>query len=303
MSKNINPKLDNVTDSLHLILNAIPSAIEEIISFEKVEHMELCEALKYWVEQLRLIFGYPITIELIHGNNEYGIDLYIDLGNKDKAKFAIQVKSYKDIEKSNFNDSVYSQIAKSKKHGLSKLIFAFAADLTKQNKISHILSEIHTYNVLEDIIIVLNSRELFTIFYVYKRKLRAVDYLNLNFHNILQLANSFTNLLSNEYRKAKVSISLEYLNKEKSKGLQISLKHRIDVYESNLLDRVGNIQDDDKIIIPQEKIEHLEIFDNEQKVFSYNQGDLTITKKPDIVLFTIQSLSEEGSILSKIENM
>lgn len=88
--------------------------------------------------KFEIIFSLPVKLEIIHGNNEDGIDIYVDLMNGKSIRFAMQVKTYGDICKSNFNESVFAQIGKTTMHSLDKLVFVFAADLTVQeNKISH----------------------------------------------------------------------------------------------------------------------------------------------------------------------
>ena len=179
-------------------------------------------------------------MEIIHGSNEYGIDLYIDLEKGERIKFALQVKSHSDISKSSFIESIHAQIEKSIRHGLERLVFAFAADLTKQErKINNALGEIHTRNTVKDYIIVLNAPELYTMYNVYLKKLHPVDFLNINTSNVMELANKFSKLLSNNKRMAKVSISLEYNNRTNNdEGFHVFLRSNEDNNDTNLVDRL-----------------------------------------------------------------
>ena len=306
MSEYAGSREENAINNLSLILNAKPSPVKDTTIFETISHPELCKAVKFWFEQLRLLFGEPINVEIVHGNNEDGIDLYINLLKEPIIRFAIQIKSYGDIKKGNFNDSVYAQIGKSIKHALTRLVFAFAADLTSQDgKISHILSEIHKHNAIKSCLFVLNSAELLTIYNVYKNNLFAVDYLNINFENIFNLTTSIANLLSNERRKVKVSLELKYINnKAFSEGYRISLKHNLSGTDIGILDKQENLKEGESIAIPSKNIEIFEVTkDREEKIFSKKVDEIRLFKTRKIIPISFQALSIESEILSELSNL
>lgn len=148
MSNESNTRLNDSVDVLHSLLDVIPSAQEDTIIFKNIPHEELCKAVRYWFDQTRLCFGEPTQIEMIHGTNEAGIDIYLDLLKQPSVRFAFQLKSYSDIQdkEQSFSEKVHSQINRSHKHNLTKIVVGFAADMTdkEQNgKVNYVTSDIH----------------------------------------------------------------------------------------------------------------------------------------------------------------
>ena len=105
---------------------------------------ELDNALEYWLDQSKMIFGEVGKIEKTHGPQEVGIDLSLNL-LQSNFRFGVQIKTYHDITKKDFVMKVLAQKSQSLRHGLSKYLIGFAADMTdnKQKlKVQFLTSEL-----------------------------------------------------------------------------------------------------------------------------------------------------------------
>lgn len=298
-------RLENAIDTLNIILNSVSSEVEETYNFRNISHLELCRAVKYWIEQLRILFGESISVEIVHGYNEDGIDLFIDLLNEKQIRFAVQIKSYEDIKDKHLNDAVHAQIGKSKKHILSRLVFAFAGDLnneTQEKRISIVLSEIHKINAIEPSISFVSPREFYTIYKVYKEKGYPVDYLNLNLNNIITLANSISHALTNEKRKAIVSIKLEYPINHDNNAFKVSFSHGLKEEGLALLDRIENLKEGEHIVIPKDTLTEFNIYEGEEKIFD-QISDLTIIKSSRIIPISFYLLDPSDEVLNQLINI
>src|SRR6266540_5907039 len=105
------------------------SKIEDTKIFSNINHQTLIDAFIYWIDQSKLIFGEPVKFLDIQNIKDSGVDIYFEL-LQSKTQFGVQVKTFGDIQKSDFSQSLSAQISDSHTYPISKYVVAFAGDLT-----------------------------------------------------------------------------------------------------------------------------------------------------------------------------
>lgn len=308
MSDQEDVRLNNSINVLHTLIDIIPSPEKETRQFKDVSHDELCKALKFWLDHTKLFFGEVTQIDVIQGPNDAGIDVYIDLLKSPPIKFAIQVKSHGDIKigKQSLSEKVHSQINRSHKHNLRKLIVTFAGDMTdskQNNKVNYVTSDIHQMKGNNDYILLISPAQLVTIYNTYKNNSNPLDFINFNLQNSIMLASGLSRAFSNERRKAKVSINLEYpKEKGEENGLKINFTYKLKEDELKLLSRMESLKENDEIIIKKDQLQDFNIYEGEKKIFSGTEGDLIIKGESKLCKINFQTLNG-SEILSTLNDV
>jgi len=298
------PAKDSI-DTLSVLLDAIPAPKEDTDEFENIKQEDICDAIKYWIDQTKTFFGEPVQVMIFHNPREEGIDMSIDL-LKSKVKFGIQVKTYGDIQKTkSFADKIHSQINRSSKHNLPKCVLAFAGDLSNQSqnlKVTGAIAEIHQTN--DDYVFIIPPMNLMTIFKVYKNKDNPSQFINLNsIERAIILARGITKALSNDKREAKVTINLHYPQTVgDDKGFKVSL--RVKGGEYSLWDRIENVNPGEEVVIPKDQIEEFNVTDNEGNPVLAEKidSDLIIQPEKKYLSMNLQTVSLKGKIFDSIDN-
>lgn len=299
MSNQINARRNDSIDVLHSLLDVIPSPVDGTVNFKNIPHEQLSRALKFWLDQTRLCFGEVTQTEIIHGKNEAGIDIFIDLLKSPPIRFAFQVKSYEDIEdgKQSLSEKVHAQINRSHKHNLMKLVVAFAGDMTdskQSDKINYVTSDIHQIKGDNEYVSLISPSQLLTIYNTYKNNLNPLDFINFNLGNCARLAVGLTKSMSNEKRKAKVSINLEYpKDKDEENSLRMNFTYRLKEDELKLIPRLENLSDNDEIVITKDQLQEFSVYEGDKKIFSGIEGDLILTNTPIVYLIKFQTFGDK----------
>lgn len=196
------------------ILQPTQSKTEETKQFKGVPHDNILYAYKYWLEYLRLLIREPFTIEILQGLQDAGVDLIIKF-LKSGSKIGIQVKSYQDLNRPNFQQEVMSQISHSKKHGLEKLLLIPCGDLTNRshnNKIPNLMSNVSQMN--DDYVFFIQPQQSLPVYQCYISQKHPLSYLGRS-KDVLDLFQGLGQIFSNDDYNARVHIDFKYKHPEK----------------------------------------------------------------------------------------
>jgi hypothetical protein len=75
-----------------------------------------------------------VLIEKLQSLQDAGVDVAIYFPES-KFRIGIQVKTWGDIKRKDFSNSILAQKSQSKKHGISNLMLALAGDLTDESQV------------------------------------------------------------------------------------------------------------------------------------------------------------------------
>ena len=288
------------------LLDVQPSTSKETKEFNSIDHEDLVKALVYWIDQCKTLFGEPTTVKSFHGIKEEGIDIATDIWISTQMRFGAQVKSYKDIEKPHFASEVHAQISRSHKHNLSKLILSFAGDMNDKSqnaKVSGMISEIHQNKGDNNYILTILPEQLLTIYRAYKAQEHPLKFVMLDYEGASKLADALTQSLSNDRRKAKVSIHIEYTNVEKDKApIEIKVRYKLNKDEASLLDRIEHLPiTGGSIKIEKDKLEKSQVYENGKPLFGEDIiSDLTIIREEIHVPLIIETILDDGSVAKSL---
>jgi hypothetical protein len=290
----------NREEAIKLILNLFnveSKSEEETAVFQGASHEELLDALEYWIDQCKMIFG-DVVIDNLQGFKDSGVDIGISLV-RSNIRFGLQVKSHGDIEKPDFYTKVKSQAFESDSHSLEKYIILFGGDMnTQKTKVNGIIAELSQRNT--DLrIITVPPEKLLTILMAYRNKTHPAKLIMLDISNATRIGLGLAENLSNEKRQAEIKINIKYLIDD---GVERPHKFK--------LNYAFNINDIDKTMVPDE-FEQVSITDDvlgmkkeefERLTVSDDAGE---TKAEDILVFNeklnraivfLQALSHDGKL-------
>ena len=296
----------NAVEKLVKLFDVKSASDEETKIFNEISHDELCKAVEYWIDQTRLIFGEPVLTYQNQSLRDSGVDVSINLVTS-KINFGFQVKSHGDIDEKDFSQKVNAQITQSKKHDLAKLVVALAGDLTdsrQKEKVRGIISEIKQQKGDNQYVIIIPPEKLVSIYMSYKNKEHPLKSINLDVSDAIKLTSGISESLSDERRRARVSLSIEYLETESHKDEHFQkFKMDITTEDTDLIDKIERMPiTGEKITL--DKVKNIKIFDGDKLVKKIEPVGEVIMK-PTLVepIFTIQTLSENNSILMSLDNL
>lgn len=305
MSKNENKERKTV-EKLVKLIDVKSASDEETKIFAEVSHDEICKAIEYWVDQTRLIFGEPVLTYQNQSLRDSGVDVSINLVTS-KINFGFQVKSHGDINEKSFSQKVNAQITQSKKHDLTKLVVALAGDLTdnsQKEKVRGMISEIKQQKGDNQYVIVISPEKLVSIYNAYKNKEHPLKLVNLDVSDAIKFTSGISESLSNERRKARVSLSIEYLETEPHKDEHFQ-KFKMDIAteDTDLIDKIERMSmTGEKIKL--DKVKNIRIFDGNKVVKKIEPVGEVILKPTGVEpIFTIQVLSESNSVMMSLDSI
>ena len=305
----IGPRKKRAITNLCTLFDTEPCSIEETNQLITVTHDKLVEAFTYWIDQSKTFFGEPAIVRSFHSFKEEGIDITIDLLMQPQVRFGIQIKSYKDIQKKSFAGQVHEQISRSHKHNLSKLMLAFAGDMndmSKNPKVSGIVSEIHQNKGDNDYVIVIPPQQVLTIYRAYKEQQHPLKFIKLDLQRASELSAALGESLSNDLREAKISMHIEYKKMDSSKyPIRIKLRHILGKGELDLLDQLEHMSAaGEGIKIPGEKVIEFQVYENDKPILANGvKPDLVITRDNLVVPLVLQTVSENGHTIKSLDHL
>jgi hypothetical protein len=303
------PRSEYIRKILNLILDVPASEEEETIEFRNILQEDLMKAMKYWIDQLKGLFAEVVEIKEIHGFNEEGVDIVIDLLNEPRIGLGIQLKTHGDIEiiETTFANKVHAQISRSHKHGLSYLILAFAGDLnnkSQKQKVAGIISDIHQNTQDNNYVTTISPEKLLTIYRAYKNHQYPLDFIKLDIENAILIGKMIGKALSNKEREASVKINIKYNNEfyqdEKAK---VEFKTELNSDEYGKFDKLEHLHDM-KGEVSLENIKDFKVYEKDKLIFSSpTESKILVTPEEQEFLLTIQSISDDGSIIDSLDNV
>ncbi len=207
------------------ILTPPPLPTKQTDQFKGVPHDEILYAFKYWIEYLKLLLPEPISAEIQQGRQDEGVDLVVKFLSSEK-KVGLQVKSYNEIKSETFQSTIMSQITRSKKHNLSKLLIIPCAHLENRShssKIRNLMSQIDQLN--ENYAMVIQPQNSLPVYLCYKNKKHPMNYLQKN-KKTVDLISGLQNALSTDEVDARISVKFvnKKLPKKKKSDHEVRIK-------------------------------------------------------------------------------
>lgn len=257
-----NPYLEDILKLLDP--PAVP--VEQTSKFKGVAHDKILYAYKNWIEYLKLLIREPISVEIIQGQQDEGVDLIVTY-LVSNMKIGLQVKSNNEIVNDDFRSKIMSQITYSRKHGLSKLLIAPCADLKRRSqdfKVRNLMSQMSQLG--DDYVIILQPQKILPIWLSFSNNKHPLVYLKHN-KKVIDLIQGLSESLSTEDYTARVSVTFDYKvtdSIQRPYGLNIVFKPFLNENENTAVDKLTRLQN------LQEAIE-----------FSGNEIDELILTHPD----------------------
>ena len=136
---------NEIFDKLTCLFNVKTCSKEETDYLKKIPHASIVKWVLQWIETKdKKLFG-----DIIHGLNEAGIDIILQVSFGTKPKLGIQVKNDGDIKDKQFALKLKAQITDSKRHQIEGLIIFLAGDMTNPSvdyNVTKIISELSQMN-------------------------------------------------------------------------------------------------------------------------------------------------------------
>lgn len=290
---------DEIIKILVGLFDVEPSPENETEIFQDVKHAELLEALEFWIDQCKMIFGEVVHTEKTQSLQDAGVDVCVNL-MESKFRFGIQVKSYLDIQQGDFSKRVKAQTFDSGVYQLNKYVILFAGNLiTQREKVQGMIAVLSQRNTDQRIITVPPSK-LLTIFNAYRNNVHP---LKLAFLDVLDLGKTLAAIaenMNNRNREIKIDTKIEYRKDSVERPHSFKVNYSLDK------------KDIDKIKV-QDDLEHLDVTDEVIRMKKDDYDKLTITdetgesipdevliwnEKPNRIFMQLQALSHESKILS-----
>lgn len=207
-----------------LIPPSLPT--KQTSQFKGIPHDEILYAYKYWIEYLKLLLPEPMSIEILQGRQDEGVDLVVKFLSSGK-KIGLQVKSYAEIKQDTFQSTIMAQITRSKKHNLSKLLVIPCGDLENRSHSSKIRNLMSQIDQLQDgdYALVIQPQNSLPVFQCYKNKKHPMHYLHKN-KKTTDLINGLQDVLSTDDLDAKIKVTFtnKKLPKKRKKEHNIEIK-------------------------------------------------------------------------------
>jgi hypothetical protein len=296
-----------IFERLMKLLNVKTVTVERTQELASVSHEELCQAIQYWVDQTKLVFGEVVWIQQNQGLSDDGVDVLIDFP-KSKTRFGFQLKSYGDISSRDLAKNVHAQLSRSKKHNLYRIFVGFAGDMTdptQNGRVSQLISELHETG---DYPVVLSPERMVTIIDSFKTMEHPLKYVQRDFGDASLLLSGVAETLTDENVQASVTLNLtaksSTTESEKS-PYSLNLSLRTDANKPNLLDILKRAElTGERVKIKGEDIDQVQLFEKGQPVFVGRKIDeIGIeTTKPQTPPLKLQSLSG-SNILAELRNL
>lgn len=285
----------------------VKSAPPETTSFLKeVSHNELLQALQYWIDQTKTVFGEVVWTQQNQGLSDDGVDFLVDF-EQSKMRIGFQAKSYGDVREKDFVSKVRSQVARSLKHGLQKFVVAFGSDLTDASqleKVRMLTSELHQYG---EYCITIPPERMVTIVTAYRNKEHPLKVVITDMEDASILLKGVAESLSNEERIATASIEVRMKNVNSGDSGSIELKLSTD--------RGGSIADiisrsnrtGESVEISADEIEKVQVYDkNGRPLLPEGKKPDKLTIKPEkqrTPPLIMQSITKDGKVIRSLDGI
>ena len=208
------------------LLNPPSLPIKQTSQFKGIPHDEILYAYKYWIEYLKLLLPEPVSVEILQGQQDEGVDLVVKFLSSEK-KVGIQVKSYNEIKNETFQSTIMAQITRSRKHNLSKLLIVPCGHLENRShsaKIRNLMSQI---DQLDDnnYALVIQPQNSLPIYLCYKNKKHPINYLRKN-KKTMDLIKGLEDALSTDELDARINVKFtnKKLPKKRKSDHEIHIK-------------------------------------------------------------------------------
>jgi hypothetical protein len=294
-------------DKLVTLFNVKTSPIESTGYFKKahVSHNDLCDAFAYWIDQVKMVFGEPVSVIQNQSLRDAGVDVLIDL-QRSGIKFGIQVKSPGDVDNKGLSREVHAQITQSHRHNLHKLVLAFAGDYTTKEhpqRVGGLISELHQgdYGYL----LIIPPEKVITIYKAYKDKENPMRHVSLVFETATRIISGIAESMSNENRTVSANIDIKYKIEDKSQYKYTStLKFTTGKEGAKILDELENahIVGDIVKIDNVEKVKVRDMAGNEVISETPHEGKLFAwSERQDALPLVTQIVDPEGKTVASMD--
>lgn len=219
------------------------------------------------------------------------------------------MKSWRDVDSTDFRSKVMSQISYSRKHGTKELYIALCGDLTDSRQAEKIRSLVSNISEMkDDYVKVISPEKAVTIYRCYIKKQHPITLVRGS-KEITDLLLGLAKSLSDEYYSA--SISLEFKIKENLSyeiyPFRLSLKLRGTKKEKPLksMDLIRRaVYLGEEVTLPTEEIENLMITRDGQVIY-HGKPPIVVIKpeKKFLPPLIFQVIDEKGRPMSSFENI
>jgi len=288
------------------IFNCKGAFTDETKFFQGISHEALCQALQYWLEQMRITISEPINIVITQSLRDEGIDVLLEF-LKSKVKIGFQIKSYNDINQKDFTQSCVAQISRSRKHTISRLIIGIGADLTdvsQREKVRGLTSEI---SQMGDFCFVFSPEKMLTIFQTFEKKEHPITLVEGTGDALLIVHELQKKLSQDQYYDHKISWKSTLKEKYRESGNPVEFKMVVKQPSGskNILDVLKEISlTGESFTIPAENIEKFEVIKDGQVLTPDKKiTPITITPEKRKITLTLETIDCVDSSLLRFENI
>jgi hypothetical protein len=288
------------------IFNCKGTYTDETRRFQGISHEALCQALQYWLEQMRITISEPINIVITQSLRDEGIDVLLEF-LKSKVKIGFQIKSYNDINQKEFTQSCIAQISRSRKHNINRLIIGVGADLTdvhQREKVRGLTSEI---SQMGDFCFVFSPEKTLTIFQTFEKKEHPITLVEGTGDALLIIHELQKKLSQDQYYDHKISWKSTLKEKYRESGNPVEFKMVVNQPpgSKNILDILKEISLTGKsFTIPAENVEKFEVIKDGKVVTSDKKiTPITITPEKRKITLTLETIDFIDNSLLHFENI
>jgi hypothetical protein len=309
-----NERIKEASERLLKIFDTKSSEKEQTVLFsdhDAANHDQLCKAFEYWLDQTKMVFGEIVSLIQNQGLRDSGVDLLLDFPLS-RIHFGVQVKSYNDIQKGDFSQKVNSQINQSHRHDLVKLIVAFAGDLTNMSqleKVRGIISEINEQQKSgNNYVFIIPPEKVLTLYNAYKSKEHPLKHVMLENKDAITFAKGIEDNLSNERRKAKVKIEIEYQYPDATENCpyKIELRYKVDQHDLDLIDNIEHLPlTQDYVKLTEDQIKSFNTYDKDGNIISIDRPkELFIWADHNpIVVLNMSTIAKNGDEIASMNKV
>lgn len=154
----------NIKKSLLSILNFPSLQKEETKIFKDLGHDQLLDMFERWI-LIEFATHYQCSTSNFHGWHDKGIDSLITITNREKARVAVQIKSYGDVKRG-LDSPINNTLVHFKSFNVDLLMIIFCGDYTDKSQKDKIKQQISKIESLpdEDNIIIIDPLKAITLF-------------------------------------------------------------------------------------------------------------------------------------------
>lgn len=283
-------------------MNAKDVAKEDTVMLKEISHEETSQAMHYWIDQIKLLFGDVVWVQQTQSLRDDGVDVIADFINS-QIHVGFQIKSHYDINRNDFTIKVKSQITDSRKHGLDKLFLVLAGDSIDKSqceKMNGLASELHE---TDNYVIVIPAEKTVTIVQAYRNKQHPLKLIsNLN---AIDLTQTLSQLLSDEEYTATVSVKYDTKNKVDTKkypfGFTMNLKATDPAKMLSWEEIRNRLSVGQEVRIEKEIIESLEMYEKGKLVRNIQPDYIVLRPEYDKYYIILESINDIGEVIESLK--